>query len=275
MKVFIVAPNGSKDQNAAVEREQYPNILLSYAYKNCLPKMDGYIQRMFKAGSSINLTIDSGAFTAFSSGKPVKPIDYFTWACDVKAQYSHAVNELLFMNLDVIGDQEGTWKNYEFLTGKGLNVVPIVTCGCDPSHIQKALAIPSVIALGGLVPYSRKINHLRRWLDSCFRHVLTQRHKTGNMPRIHLLGVTAPWVLNRYPAFSSDSSSWTQSLRYSGGVQRAIKTSKLNVKGLPRSKEGIEGFECCVHVLRQEIRRCTKMEQEATSLWKARGITWE
>jgi 7-carboxy-7-deazaguanine synthase len=70
------------------------------------------------------------------------------------------------------------------------------------------------------------------------------------------------------PAYSSDSSSWVSCLRFGGGAAAGIKQ-------LPRYKESAGALAATIHTLRSEIRKYKTMEQEATSLWKARGITWD
>jgi hypothetical protein len=94
------------------------------------------------------------------------------------------------------------------------------------------------------------------------------KKETGILRRIHLLGITTDWVLKRYPCYSSDSSSWVSCLRFGGGAAAGIKQ-------LPRYKESDAAMAATIHTLRAEIRKYKKMEQEATNLWKTRGITWD
>lgn len=212
--------------------------------------------------------IDSGAFTAWSSGKPIDPRMYAEWSLDFDRRWRHKMASLDFMNLDVIGDQDGTWRNQSVLESLGMNPVAIVTFGVDLKHLDRALDSYDYIALGGLVPYTRDKAKLQSWLDKCFARVMAYRQKTGVMRRVHLLGVTTDWVLKRYPCFSSDSSSWVACLRFGEGKAAGLKK-------LPRYKDGIAAMSATIHTLRSEIRKYQKMQDEVTALWKKRGITWD
>jgi hypothetical protein len=209
--------------------------------------------------------IDSGAFTAWTSGKPIDPRDYARWALDFRDRWEHKMQALYFMNLDVIGDQDASWVNQSILEGLGLKPIPIVTFGADKKHLIRALDNYNYIALGGLVPYTRQKEKLLKWLDYCFAIIIQKYKTTGVMPKIHLLGVTTDWVLKRYPCFSSDSSSWVSCLRFGGGEAAGLKQ-------IPRYKESDGAMSATIHTLRSEIRKYKKMEQEATNLWTKRGI---
>ena len=209
--------------------------------------------------------IDSGAFTAWTSGKSIDPRDYAKWALDFKERWEHKMQALYFMNLDVIGDQDASWVNQSILEGLGLKPIPIITFGAEKRHLIRALDNYDYIALGGLVPYTREKPKLQKWLDFCFAIIMQKYKATGVMPKIHLLGVTTDWVLKRYPCFSSDSSSWVSCLRFGGGAAAGIKQ-------LPRYKESDAAMASTIHTLRAEIRKYKKMEQEATNLWTKRGI---
>lgn len=212
--------------------------------------------------------IDSGAFTAWSTGKVIHPKDYAEWALDFDSRWRHKMASLEFMNLDVIGDQDATWRNLEILEGLGMRPMPIVTYGVDLKHLDRALENYDYIALGGLVPYSRDKVKLKSWLDACFYRVMKYRKKTGIMRRVHLLGITTDWVLKRYPCYSSDSSSWVSCLRFGGGDAAGIKQ-------LPRYKESDAAMAATIHTLRSEIRKYKKMQDEATKLWVSRGIAFD
>jgi len=211
--------------------------------------------------------IDSGAFTAWSTGKTIHPKEYAEWALDFDKRWRSKFASLEFMNLDVIGDQNASWRNQSILEGLGLNPIPIITVGADPCHIERALKNYHYIALGGLVPYTRNKPKLTKWLDFCFSKVMTYKKETGVLTKVHLLGITTDWVLKRYPCFSSDSSSWVACLRFGGGDAAGLKK-------IPRYKESDAAMAATIHTLRSEIRKYKKMEEEATRLWASRGISW-
>ncbi|MEL6853486.1 MAG: hypothetical protein AAFO83_00080 [Cyanobacteria bacterium J06607_13] len=212
--------------------------------------------------------IDSGAFTAWTSGKTIDPRDYASWALDFDRRWRSRFASLEFMNLDVIGDQAATWRNLEILEGLGMSPLPIVTFGVDLSHLDRALEQYDYIALGGLVPYTRHRKKLQKWLDFCFARIMRYRKRTGVLWRIHLLGVTTEWVLNRYPCYSTDSSSWVACLRFG-------QAKSAGISRLPRYKDGDAEMSATIFALRSEIRKYKKMESSATKLWTSRGVAWD
>jgi hypothetical protein len=236
------------------------------------PEHDNHLATYADSGDRVDLRprviIDSGAFTAWTTGKSINPKDYAAWALDFDKRWRDKFASLEFMNLDVIGDQDGTWRNLSILEGLGMKPLPIITYGVDLKHLDRALENYDYIALGGLVPYTRQKDKLRAWLNACFSRVMAYHKKTGTMRRLHLLGVTTDWVLKRYPCYSSDSSSWVSCLRFGGGDAAGIKQ-------LPRYNESEGAMAATIHTLRSEIRKYKKMEQEATNLWKSRGIIWD
>jgi hypothetical protein len=212
--------------------------------------------------------IDSGAFTAFTTGKTIDPRDYGKWALEFKQRWEPKLAALHFMNLDVIGDQDASWENQAILEALGLKPLPIVTYGADKRHLIRAIENYHYIALGGLVPWSRQKDKLKSWLDYCFSIVMAHNKKNGVMPRVHLLGITTDWVLKRYPCYSSDSSSWVSCLRFGGGAAAGIKQ-------LPRYKASEGAMAATIHTLKSEIRKYKKMELEATNLWSKRGVKFD
>jgi len=212
--------------------------------------------------------IDSGAFTAYTTGKTINPRDYASWSLDFQKRWEYKMKSLEFMNLDVIGNQDDSWKNQSILESLGMTPIPIITFGADKKHLIRALDNYDYIALGGLVPYSRNKPKLQKWLDYCF-NIITRKYKeTGVMPKIHLLGITTDWVLKRYPCYSSDSSSWVSCLRFG-------RASAAGLDKIPRYKESDAAMSATIHTLRSEIRKYKKMEEESTNLWKSRGIIWD
>ncbi|RUR77036.1 hypothetical protein PCC6912_39950 [Chlorogloeopsis fritschii PCC 6912] len=212
--------------------------------------------------------IDSGAFTSFTCGKVINPRDYAAWALEFEQRWRDKMQFLRFMNLDVIGDQEGSWKNQAILEALGMKPIPIVTYGAQKEHLIRAIENYDYIALGGLVPHVAHRERLKKWLDFCFGIITPYFKKTSVMPKVHLLGITSEWTLQRYPCYSSDSSSWVQCLRFGGGKSAGLDK-------IPRYKESNAAMSATLHVLRAEIQKYKKMEENTTKLWAKRGVVWD
>lgn len=242
----------------------YPEVgkrLDSFAYPAEAHKFAGL------ARPGARLLIDSGAFTAYATGKAFRPEQYVEWALDFKRRWEPRLSSLQFFNLDVIGDQEASWRNQATIERLGLDVIPIVTYGAELTHLERALDGYGYVALGGLVGLARDRKRLSAWLDRCFGLVAARYKATGVMPRIHLLGLTQAWALDRYPVYSCDSSSWVSVLRYGGADAIGRRGQRF-----PRASLAPE---VNVYALRQEVKRYQALEAAATAKWARRGITWE
>lgn len=247
----------------------HQSTLLSYEYRTTerevaenwarlADKVDG------RADRRARVLIDSGAFTAFTQGKTIRPEDYADWSLGFRGRWADKLAFLRFFNLDVIGDQDASWKNQAVLERAGVPVIPIVTYGADLKHVERALEY-DYFALGGLVPYAKDRDRLGAWLDRCFAIVTKAYKQRGSMPKVHLLGIAQKWAVERYPCYSSDASSWISGLRFG-------KTCALgDQRTLPKYADA---REVNIYSLRHEVRKYQAMERNATALWARRGITW-
>lgn len=246
--------------------EGISGVLISYAYKN----LEKILPEMLHVSKECHLIIDSGAFTAHSTGKTIRLEEYAEWAIAFDKHWRNKLTSLEFMNLDVIGDQEKSQVNLHKIESMGLRPLPIFTYKADLSILDGLLERYEYIALGGLFDKP----NLQKWLDACFFRVMKYHKKNGIVRKIHLLGVTTDWILRRYPCYTSDSSSWTQGFRFSGGVKVWLKQGGIKADGIPLCSEGESAVNINIHLMRASIRHYKKMQDEATKLWTSRGITW-
>lgn len=267
MHVHLTATlTGGADR--AIVLERHPSSLLSFAYAQTERTWKGVWDGLHDVGVTPRLILDSGAFTAHTLGKVYTPEEYARWALDFRERWAPRMAAVHAMNLDVIGDQAATWRNQRKLEKLGLDAMPIVTYDAPMKDLRRALREYPYIALGGLVPHARYRTRLQGWLDTCFREVLKEADKQGSMPRVHLLGITTDWVLKRYPAYSSDSSSFIACIRYGrGGVAKLPR--------IPRYSQGEAQAAAAAHALRMEVRHLADLEREATRIWTRRGVTWD
>jgi hypothetical protein len=266
--MFIHLADGSKGrgQYSLLVEETYSNSLFSYAYKEALPHYEVYWNRLLTKGVRPRVIIDSGAFTAWRGGKPINIKDYATWALAIKNQWSSKMESLIFMNLDVIGDQPKSTVNQKTLENVGLNPIPIFTYGADLNILKALLKDYDYLSLGGLV--HRK--GIQPWLDKCFSVIMENFKETGFLKRIHLLGVCNEKLLLRYPCYSSDSSSWVRALVFGAGDALGLKKNRL-----PRYSKSKAAFSAHLQALRLDIKRYKTMQDTATKLWESRGVVWE
>ena len=169
------------------------DVLLSYAYHR---KTD--IRALRSAlGPDAWIMLDSGAFTAFTTGKPVVLRDYAAWLTEHDGAYNAAVT------LDVLGDPITTATNTAWLHSHGYPVLTVATAGTPPAQVAKLAAAAPLFAVGGLVKTPRAI--LRAYVAACA--AIAKRHGSG----VHALGVGGPTLLRETGAWSGDSSAPTRS----------------------------------------------------------------
>lgn len=276
--MFIYLADTSKEHfktEALIECEQR-NMLLSFAYKSCEKSFNEVWEKQKErhlhkvrfdcnSESRSRVIIDSGAFTAFSSGAKIELEKYVDFAKDFKSRNDAKFASLKFMNLDVIGDQDKCWENQERIEKLGVSVLPIVTYGANSRHLDRALGY-DYFALGGLVPYSGKREALTGWLDNCFSRIMKHYKATGKMPKIHILGITQEWICERYPIYSCDSSSWKISVFRGHGKFCRVKMPK------PSKSDGARNLN--KEELVQAIRFYQQLESNTTKIWNNRGISW-
>jgi hypothetical protein len=274
MRVFVVeSAKTDRGQSQSLMQENYNCCLFSYAYRQqTLYAPNAYfpfvLNHFALTTPQSRLLIDSGAFTAWSTGKIIRVEEYAEWAHSFRAEWEPKTTSLDFMNLDVIGDQEKSWVNQRTLESLGMKPIPIFTYGAGFEHLDRALENYDYIALGGLVPYMKYPKKLRSWLDACFSRVLAYRTKTGVMRRIHLLGISTAWIFFRYPCYSSDSTSWLSCFFFG-------RAESAGLKNLPFYDRSVTHRTVTGHVIRTNIKNIKKLCQTATDLWRSRGIYWD
>jgi hypothetical protein len=121
------------------------NVLMSYFFmKGRPPVRPPWVRRLF---------IDSGAFSAQSSGKPVRLSEYIKWIQDNRQSLD------LYAALDVIGDPVKTRRNLEIMRAEGLAPVPVFHLGSPLEELTRLVEErPPLIAIGGLVGHLRRSN---------------------------------------------------------------------------------------------------------------------
>jgi len=232
-----------------------PSILLSYVEKN-------KILRFFEKTKE-KIFLDSGAFTAFNSGKEINIDEYADFIKKHRARLDVAAT------LDSIGDYQKTAENTSSLEKKGCEVLPVFHFGSPLSELERLVRKYDYIALGGLVPLALRVKRLRGWLDLCFS-------KIGGKVRVHGFGINAFWAWRRYPFYSVDATSWVQwgafkrAVVFEGLLRgfRIVSKADRELKSMicyDDSGESLEDFN---------IASYHKAAGAITELWEKKGIKW-
>jgi len=156
----------------------------------------------------VKVFLDSGAFSAFTQGVEIDLEAY----CDYIKRNSDLV--MVASVLDGIGDPLKTYQNQQRIEAQGIKCLPCFHYGEDERYLEHYIANYEYITLGGMVPINKE--QLIYWLDRIWEKYLTD---SDGVPirKVHGFGLTRMSLIERYPWFSVDSSSWVQSAR-TGGI---------------------------------------------------------
>jgi hypothetical protein len=167
------------------------NVLVAWPYCTEL-----YLKVWSENRSLINVFVDSGAFTAWKAGDVLDVDEYCDWIEALKPQPER------YFTLDVIGDSEGTRKNYERMLERGLSPIPIFTRGEDVSELDRYYETSDLVAIGGLV--GTKGN--KGFVKGIMRYVGDRK--------VHWLGFTRFGFIQGFKPYSVDSSNFSMGYRY-------------------------------------------------------------
>jgi hypothetical protein len=271
MHIFLAdtAKPALSSQATALE-PTHAKYLISYAYRAGMDSNGAYgqiIKNHAQAGYPVRLILDSGAFTAFTTGKTFTLEGYRDWILEMQREYAPHLDQLHYLNLDVIGNQVATWQNQTALERMGLQPVPILTHTSTPADLERIIQDGyTYFALGGLVVLRGNKPAVQKWLNRVYKRLLEHWQNTGKLIKTHLLGCTWVWLLENYPCYTSDSSTWLSCLKFG-------KTQASGLPYLPLANQSQDRTPQ-IHTLRCEIRKAKLLERHVTSIWKARGIEW-
>lgn len=163
------------------------NVLVAYPYfKGSMTSLLGEHQ------GKLRVLIDSGAFTAFKSGNPIKLDDYCKFLENIP------VKPWGYFMLDVIGQPDATMKNYREMLRRGFDPIPIFTRGTDIAVLEEYFQTSDIVGIGGLVRTPKN----RGFVNGIMEPVAGRA--------VHLLGFSDIPFLKQYRPFSCDSSGWDQ-----------------------------------------------------------------
>lgn len=201
------------------ESQQKLNLLVAYPYLK--PEVVKLIQ---EHQQDIRFVLDSGAFTAWKAGKPIKLDDYCRFI------ESLPFKPWRYFTLDVIGDAHGTMKNYETMLSRGFNPVPIFTRGEDPSYLETYYKTSDLVGVGGLVGTERNKGFVKGIM------------KAVRGRKVHWLGFTNLAFVKHFRPYMCDSSSWEGGARFGsvtvylgGGHRMTIKKGEVVGRPVPSS----------------------------------------
>lgn len=206
MNIYYVCCN-DKAEKEVIKEIKPDKLLLSYFYfKN--RDLGEFIEEL---GYQPEILLDSGAYSAWSKGKNISPIDYMNYISKNKQYITK------YIMLDVIGDAELTVKYYEIMKLKGFDPIPVYHYGDSEHYLQLFIKEGNTsIALGNTVPIKDK-NKVAAWVNT-----LTDKYPDI---KFHLLGSSSKKITQKTNLHSADSSTW---------IMMAINGYPKEIKGKTR-----------------------------------------
>lgn len=172
------------------------NLLASYAYAQRWDMAE--LRGALRCG---RLLVDSGAFTAYKTGRRITVGEYASWLEQWRGAWDYAIT------LDVIGDPATSRRQTRKLHARGLPVVPVFTVGDTIDEFRAMVRDSGYVAVGGLVGIkanSAKIARLR----------LLQRRAEELGGGIHALGIGSMPTLRAARCYTADASTAASVAQY-------------------------------------------------------------
>lgn len=232
-----------------------PHILESYHYVG----KQKFVDEMRVNNAQIFL--DSGAFSAFTLGVNISVEDY----CEYIKRNLDIIrvedNVVMASVLDGIGDPLQTWRNQLEMELRGAKPLPCFHAGEDERYLEWYVKNYEYITLGGMVGSSTK--QLCIWLDRMWDRYLTDGSGRARI-KVHGFGITAVPIMERYPWYSCDSSSWIQSAAFGSIVTPNYGPLSVSEKSPSRHDAG------------QHVTTLTQIEQDHILQYlEEQGFTYE
>ncbi len=235
--------------------DNLPHILESWHYVG----KQRYVDDMRRNGSKIFL--DSGAFSAYTLGVELSVAEY----CEYIQRNTDIIRvedgSVMASVLDGIGDPLQTYRNQLEMEQRGVRPLPCFHAGEDERYLEWYIQNYEYITLGGMVGTSTK--QLMVWLDRVWGKYLTDGAGRAKI-KVHGFGITSVPIMERYPWYSCDSSSWIQSTSF--GVVVTPQFGPLSISDKSPSR----------HDAGQHISTLTPVEQEVVlQHLESVGFTYE
>lgn len=192
------------------EHEQHlvdsiPNILESFHYVG----KQSFVDNM--RANQAQIFLDSGAFSAFTLGVTLSVEEYCNYIQRNRDIIRTDGTVVMASVLDGIGDPLQTWRNQQEMEMRGCKALPCFHSGEPEEYLEWYVTNYEYITLGGMVGTSTK--QLGIWLDRIWGRYLTDGSGRAKL-KVHGFGITSIPIMERYPWYSCDSSSWIQSAAF-------------------------------------------------------------
>lgn len=190
MNIYFVSI-GHKREIEVIKECKPTHILISYFYFNKKEKIERFIERI---GYKPKLILDSGAYSAFNSGKDISVTAYIKFVKECEEYFQH------YIQLDVFQNEFITKTYYNIMKHEGLHPLPVFHYGFNEDLLQYFIEQgETYIALGGTVSIANK-RKVAEWVKLyCWLYPDI---------KFHLLGSFSLKILDTCDLASVDASTW-------------------------------------------------------------------
>jgi len=167
--------------------------------------------------STFRLIIDSGAFTAWNTGRSINMQDYCKFLKTIPSYW-----EAKMVQLDVYGNPKQTYTNYIKMLDDGYtDVMPVFTRGDTVERLEEFYSHTDYIMFGGIAIGGENRNYVKWFCD------------VNKGRKAHWLGFVNVPFMKHFKPYSVDSSSATATSRYG---QLYYNVGNGHIKSLHRRK---------------------------------------
>jgi len=232
-----------------------PHILESYHYIGS----QRYLDQM--RADNAQVFLDSGAFSAYTLGVDIDLPTYCDYIKRNMDLWRVEDGVVMASVLDGIGDPLKTYQNQLAMEQLGAKPLPCFHAGEDERYLEHYVKNYEYITLGGMVGSSTK--QLCIWLDRMWERYLTDGSGRPRL-KVHGFGITAVPIVERYPWYSVDSSSWIQSAAFGSIIDPIHGPMSVSEKSPSRHDAG------------QHVTTLTSVEQDyVLQMLEKNGFTYE
>jgi hypothetical protein len=254
MRIYLAGYYNGKA--SAYEITDYDYFLESYHYIQTKRHTDAI------RADGRTVFLDSGAFSMFTKNIPVN--------LDAYADFIKEHQDIIHIasNLDHIGrgGEQKSYDNQKYLEKCGVVIQPVHHARDTDDWLERYMAEGyDYIFLGGMVPESTP--YLQAWLDRMFGDYICGK---DGMPKIkvHGFGLTVLSLMERYPWYSVDSTSWVLTGRF-GSIYVRLRSNKV-IKIVisdqsPKTKDLGAHYDTLAPIVKEEV----------DSLFAEKGFTAE
>ncbi len=220
--------------------------------------------------SEYKIFIDSGGYSARVKGIKIDIMAYINFL-NKNADYIEVA-----ANLDT-NDIEETLKNQKLLMDrvKGVTILPIyhVSDYINPKYkglLDEFIKKYEYIGVGGIAGVSLSEKQRTNFLNYVFS-------KTKGKIKVHGFGITSIRLVQKFPFYSVDSTSWQAGMRYGNafspqGAQFSYKNMKQVVINDVPAKLLTASY---LDRVSYDLIYWSNFEKKITKLWEIRGVFWK